>query len=172
MFLMNPCCQCIVVHVISTSPTACVHVPPLTIECVAVAAGVLAEFRELRDTDRPRGDYVECLAQDMADYYGYNRELVRQPVCACSCLSMTSTTSSVHNAVCAIPRSLGTLSVWLVAQLLPASQPYMGAHTRLSNEKMMRAAYLSVVHSSLMHIRTLSSSKHVAHAVVLLARAD
>lgn len=41
-----------------------------------LSAGVLSDFRSRREADRPRADYVECLAQDFADYYGYNRELV------------------------------------------------------------------------------------------------
>jgi len=40
---------------------------------------VLADFRTLRDPYRARSEYVECLAQDIADYYGYNRELVSVP---------------------------------------------------------------------------------------------
>jgi 25S rRNA (cytosine2870-C5)-methyltransferase len=39
-------------------------------------AAVLADFRKSRDPSRPRKDYLDCLAQDLADYYGYNRELV------------------------------------------------------------------------------------------------
>jgi ribosomal RNA methyltransferase Nop2 len=39
-------------------------------------AAVLADFRKFRDPSRSRKDYVDCLAQDLADYYGYNRELV------------------------------------------------------------------------------------------------
>lgn len=37
---------------------------------------MLADFRTLRDPYRARSEYVECLAQDISDYYGYNRELV------------------------------------------------------------------------------------------------
>lgn len=36
----------------------------------------MSDFRSRREADRPRSDYTECLAQDFADYYGYNRELV------------------------------------------------------------------------------------------------
>lgn len=37
---------------------------------------MLTDFRSRRDPLRPRSEYVACLAQDFADYYGYNRELV------------------------------------------------------------------------------------------------
>jgi NOL1/NOP2/sun family putative RNA methylase len=39
-------------------------------------AHVLTDFRSRRDPARPRADYVACLAQDLADYYGYNHDLV------------------------------------------------------------------------------------------------
>lgn len=37
---------------------------------------VLTDFRTRRDPLRPRGDYINCLAQDFADYFGYNRDLI------------------------------------------------------------------------------------------------
>lgn len=37
---------------------------------------VLTDFRSRRDPLRPRAEYVECLAQDMSDYFGYNRDLI------------------------------------------------------------------------------------------------
>lgn len=43
---------------------------------IAELVRVLTDFRRLRDPFRNRGEYTECLAQDFADYYGYNRELV------------------------------------------------------------------------------------------------
>jgi hypothetical protein len=36
----------------------------------------LADFRKYRDPARARKEYVDCLAQDLADVYGYNRELL------------------------------------------------------------------------------------------------
>jgi 25S rRNA (cytosine2870-C5)-methyltransferase len=36
----------------------------------------LADFRNLRDVTRSRQEYIDCLAQDLADVYGYNRELI------------------------------------------------------------------------------------------------
>lgn len=39
-------------------------------------AAVLSDFRRFRDPSRPRSDYVSVLAQDLADHYGYTRELI------------------------------------------------------------------------------------------------
>jgi len=36
----------------------------------------LADFRKYRDPARARKEYVDCLAQDLADVFGYNRDLV------------------------------------------------------------------------------------------------
>ena len=36
---------------------------------------LLTDFRSRRDPLRARADYVECLAADLASFYGYNREL-------------------------------------------------------------------------------------------------
>ena len=51
------------------------HAPSISHD-LSFCAGVLSDFRNRREVDRPRADYTECLAQDFADYYGYNRELV------------------------------------------------------------------------------------------------
>jgi len=37
---------------------------------------LLQDFRSRRDPLRSRAEYVECLAHDFSDFYGYNRELV------------------------------------------------------------------------------------------------
>lgn len=37
---------------------------------------MLSDFRRFRDPARPRSDYVAVLAQDLADHYGYTRELI------------------------------------------------------------------------------------------------
>jgi NOL1/NOP2/sun family putative RNA methylase len=39
-------------------------------------AHVLTNFRARREPGRAREEYVACMAQDLADFYGYNRELV------------------------------------------------------------------------------------------------
>jgi ribosomal RNA methyltransferase Nop2 len=39
-------------------------------------AHVLTNFRARREPGRPREEYMACFAQDIADFYGYNRELV------------------------------------------------------------------------------------------------
>ena len=39
-------------------------------------AAALADFRKYRDPARARKEYVDCLAQDLADVFGYNRDLV------------------------------------------------------------------------------------------------
>lgn len=43
---------------------------------IADIIAILTDFRSRRDPLRSRGEYVEVLAQDLAEFYGYNRDLI------------------------------------------------------------------------------------------------
>lgn len=60
----------------SRSAHSAATAPSTAATLASFSAAALADFRKFRDPARARTDYVDCLAQDLADVFGYNRDLV------------------------------------------------------------------------------------------------